>query len=170
MCLWYRLAWPTVEKVGEIKFDMDFEFDLHKVLGIEDDGVSFLDDLAKSCSPEALEQDIADAIGGDCYCAAKDVQLAQGDFCLDWDFFNAPTSVPAFDFVYAIGPGVAASASYKIASQVTGFDRCTCCEDGIYDNEGCGGMIAYCGTTPPPTKKALENLARVLQIVNVDLV
>ena len=125
---------PVSDDDNSVSFDFAFRFDfnLHQALGIENDGASFGGNLLESCNPNTLANDLKNAFEspGDCCCAARDVELEDGTFCLDYDAFYLP-------------------ASYEIAVKATGFQRCTCCKNGFND-EYCDGQIGFCGNLAKP--------------------
>ncbi len=131
-----RLSSNNIEVSRKATLDLAFsiQFNLHEALAIADDGGDLLDDIAQSCDPNNLINDIAGSWGGDCCCTARETVTPPGTFCLKFEAFFFP-------------------GSYEVAAAMTGLERCTCCEDGIYDDEGCKGETAYCGSERPPPKQ-----------------
>ena len=129
-------TWPALAPFGVV---LEWVWSLHHLLTFLvwlldwafefDCGLFLQDNLKESCDPAKLVSDIESLVGGDCCCVARGLKMEPTSFCLDWDAFFAPLS-------------------YEIASKASGYDRCTCCPDGIFGTEGCGSEIGYCGTAP----------------------
>jgi hypothetical protein len=122
---------------GTLDLELSIDFDLHEALSIADDGDTLLDDIKQSCNPDTLVDDISSAWGGDCCCTARETVSTPGTFCLKFEAFFIP-------------------GSYEIAAAATGLERCTCCEDNVWGDEGCKGETAYCGSEVPPPKSIGE--------------